>query len=160
MPRSEFTWLEDVEIERLSNPLEVLVSDDEAEYGYWLEVALDYPRELHASIANFPVVPEESYISTDMFYPLMTVGFNNNLSSERGKSNVYKSYRKHLLTQCVREYYNVFHYYMENYFLRMGMRLARVRFEIRFRQKSFLEPYISYNSGRRAEANSGIEKDY
>ena len=42
----------------------------------------------------------------------------------------------------------------------MGMRLVRVRSAIRFRQKRFVEPYIQYNSRRRAEARNAFEKDY
>ena len=42
----------------------------------------------------------------------------------------------------------------------MGMRLVRARSAIRFRQKRFVEPYIKYNSERRAAARNAFEKDY
>ena len=35
-----------------------------------------------------------------------------------------------------------------------------MRSAIRFRQKRFVEPYINYNSSRRAEARNAFEKDY
>ena len=40
----------------------------------------------------------------------------------------------------------------------MGMRLVRVRSAIRFRQKRFVEPYISHNSQKRAVARNAFMK--
>ena len=41
----------------------------------------------------------------------------------------------------------------------MGLRLGRVPSAIRFRQKRFVEPYIKYNSEKRALAHNAFEKD-
>lgn len=159
LPHSEFTWLEQAELEHLSkNPSEILKMEDEADYGYLFEVDLDYPSELHATTADFPLAPEGAYIEEDMFSPFMKTLFND-MCTQRGCDNKYQAYRKLLLTQYEKQYY-VCHYSILKFYLGMGMRLVRVRSAIRFRQKRFVEPYIKYNSERRAAARNAFEKDY
>ena len=63
------------------------------------------------------------------------------------------------MTQHPKEKY-VCHYVILKFYLSMGMRLVRVRSAIRFRQKRFVEPYIMYNSVKRASARNAFEKDY
>ena len=158
LPHSEFTWLAQDELEHLSNPSEILKLDNEADYGYLFEVDLDYPSELHAATADFPLAPESAYIETDMFSDFMKQLYEN-ICAARGCDTKYESYRKLLLTQYDKQYY-VCHYSILKFYLEMGMRLVRVRSVIRFRQKRFVEPYIKYNSSRRAEARNAFEKDY
>ena len=159
LPHSEFAWVEDSELERLSNPSEILKLEDEADYGYLFEVDLSYPSELHASTADFPLAPESGYIEEDMFSPFMR-SYYDALSAARGCASAkYRPYKKLLLTQYERESY-VCHYSILKFYLSMGMGLVRVRSAIRFRQKRFVESYIKYNSSKRAKARNAFEKDY
>ena len=158
LPHSEFTWVGQSELERLSNPSEILKLEDEADYGYLFEVDLEYPSELHATTADFPLAPEGAYIEEDMFSPYMS-SFYKSMCENRGCNNKYKPYRKLLLTHYDKDMY-VCHYSILKFYLQMGMRLVRVRSAIRFRQKRFVESYIKYNSSRRAEARNAFEKDY
>ena len=159
LPHSEFTWLEESELEHLSkNPSEILKMEDEADYGYLFEVDLDYPSELHATTVDFPLAAEGAYIEEDMFSPFMRRLYDD-MCTARNCKNKYQPYRKLLLTQYDKQYY-VCHYSILKFYLGMGMRLVRVRSAIRFRQKRFVEPYIKYNSKRRAEARNAFEKDY
>ena len=160
LPHSEFTWVGKTELEQLSSdPSEILKLEDEGDYGYLFEVDLDYPSELHAATRDFPLAPEAGYVEKDMFSPYMA-SFYKTLCSDRGcNGDKYVPYRKLLMTQYDKECY-VCHYSILKFYLRMGMRLVRVRSAIRFRQKRFVEPYIKYNSSRRAEARNAFEKDY
>ena len=158
LPHSEFTWVDADDLERLSNPSEILNLDDEADYGYLFEVDLDYPSELHATTADFPLAPEGGYIEYDMFSPFMT-SFYHDMCVARGCKDEYRPYRKLLMTQFEKQYY-VCHYSILKFYLSMGLRLVRVRSAIRFRQKRFVEPYIKYNSCKRAAARNAFEKDY
>ena len=158
LPHSEFTWVDSDELERLSNPSAILQLEDEADYGYLFEVDLEYPSELHATTADFPLAPENAYIEEDMFSPFMKQLYRD-MSAQRVCKQKYVGYRKLLLTQYEKHYY-VCHYSILKFYLEMGMRLVRVRSAIRFRQKRFVEPYIKYNSKRRAEARNAFEKDY
>ena len=159
LPHSEFTWLDQADLEHFSSdPSEILKLEDEAEYGYLFEVDLNYPSEIHAATADFPLAPEGAYIEADMFSPFMKSMYDD-MCVARGCNKKYVPYRKLLLTQYEKQYY-VCHYSILKFYLTMGMRLVRVRSAIRFRQKRFVEPYINYNSTRRAAARNAFEKDY
>ena len=158
LPHSEFSWVDQTDLERFSNAAEILKLKDEADFGYLFEVDLEYPKELHASTADFPLAPESDFVEEDMFSPFMK-SFYNDLCTTRGCDKKYKPYRKLLLSQYDKQYY-VCHYSILKFYLGMGMRLVRVRSAIRFRQKRFVESYIQYNSSRRALARNAFEKDY
>jgi hypothetical protein len=158
LPHSEFSWVAEDELKRLSDPAEIQNLDDEGDYGYLFEVDLKYPRELHESTKDFPLAPGGDNIEADMFSPFM-IEFYNRLCTARGCDKKYKGYRKLLLTQYDKEQY-ICHYSILKFYLKMGLQLTRVRSAIRFRQKRFVESYIRYNSSRRAQARNAFEKDY
>ena len=159
LPHSEFSWVADDELQRFaSNPHDILNIDDDADYGYLFEVDLEYPKELHAVTGDFPLAPESGLIESDMFSPFMTA-FYHDLCAARGVRHTYNAISKLLLTQYDKQYY-VCHYSILKFYLGMGMKLVRVRSAIRFRQKRFVEPYISYNSRKRASARNAFEKDF
>ena len=158
LPHSEFSWVDEDELKFLANPDNILKLDDDGDYGYLFEVDLEYPRELHTSTADFPLAPESSFVQEDMFSSFMKEYYSK-LCADRGCANKYKPYRKLLLTHYDKEYY-VCHYSILKFYIGMGMRLVRVRSAIRFRQKRFVEPYIKYNSSKRALARNAFEKDY
>ena len=51
LPHLEFSWLNKYELQRFSDPHQILNLDDEGDYGYLFEVDLVYPRELHETAA-------------------------------------------------------------------------------------------------------------
>jgi hypothetical protein len=132
--------------------------EDEGYYGYLFEVDLEYPREIHAATGDFPFAPESDFVNEDMFSPFMK-SYYASLCDARNATHKYAPYRKLLLTQYHKEKY-VCHFAILKFYLLMGMRLVRVRSAIRFRQKRFVEPYIRYNSVKRASARSAFERDY
>ena len=159
LPHSEFSWLDEEELKHFANSQHILDLEDEGEWGYLFEVDLSYPRELHTSTADFPLAPESGFIEEDMFSPFMKSYFTA-LCHARGKASCkYDPTRKLLLTQYDKEQY-VCHFSILKFYLLMGMGLKRVRSAIRFRQKRFVEPYIRYNSERRACAQNAFEKDF
>ena len=159
LPHSEFSWVEADDLQRFSSdPSKILQIDDEADYGYLFEVDLDYPNELHAATADFPLAPEKAYIERDMFSPFMSAFYHDMCVANESKDE-YKPYRKLLLTQYEKQYY-VCHYSILKFYLTKGLRLVRVRSAICFRQKRFVEPYIRHNSDKRALARNAFEKDY
>ena len=85
--------------------------------------------------------------------------FYHDLCAARGVENTYNGVSKLLMTQYDKDHY-VCHYSILKFYLGMGMKLVRVRSAIRFCQKRFVEPYISYNSRKRAAARNAFEKDF
>ena len=66
LPHSEFSYLDKDELQRFSDPHQILNLDDEGDYGYLFEVDLVYPRELHETTADFPLAPHHDYIEEDL----------------------------------------------------------------------------------------------
>ena len=158
LPHSEFSWVDAEGLKQFSDPQQILNLEDEGDYGYLFEVDLVYPRELHETTAAFPLAPEHDYIEEDMFSPFMK-SYYSSLCHARGVKDRYQCYRKLLMTQYDKERY-VCHYSILKFYIRMGLKLQRVHSAIRFRQKRFVEPYIKYNSEKRALARNAFEKDY
>ena len=71
----------------------------------------------------------------------------------------YKPCRKLLLTQYSKEHYIV-HFAILKFYLKMGLQLQAVHSIIKYRQKRWLEPYITYNSQQRAQSRNAFEKDF
>ena len=60
LPYGEFEWLGNV------NELNVMSIDEKSEIGYFLEVDLQYPDELHELHNDYPLAPEKLAVSSDM----------------------------------------------------------------------------------------------
>ena len=56
-----FKWLENID------KFDIMSIDDKSLIGYFLEVDLEYPEELHELHNDFPLVPEKLTVSNDMF---------------------------------------------------------------------------------------------
>ena len=154
LPHSEFTWLEGSDLEWFQNPDHILSLEDEGDFGYVLEVDLEYPSELHDSTADFPLAPESGLVTEEMFSPFMK-DLLSKVQQQRGTNSGYKPCRKLLLTQYDKEKY-ICHFVILKFYLQMGLKLVRVHNVIKFRQKAFLEPYIKYNSMKRAQARNNF----
>jgi hypothetical protein len=156
LPHSDFSWIEDNT--PFSQSDYILNLDDEGEWGYFLEVDLKYPLEIHEKTSDFPLAPESGMIAEDMFSDFMIKMYQTINENDKNKRK-YKSSRKLLLTQYDKYRYPV-HFKILKFYLKMGMKLEKVHHVIRFRQKRWLKPYIDYNSKKRSQAANDFEKDY
>ena len=115
------------------------------------EVDLEYPRELNAATADFPIAPKSDFINEEVF---SYYGF---LCNVLGDNNKYDAYRKLFLTQYDTDVCN---FTILKFYLQLGMKLGKVRSAIRLRQKHFAEPCIKYNTERRASVSNTFEKEF
>ena len=60
LPYREFEWLENVE------KFDVMPINEKKEIGYFLEVDLNYPDELHDVHNDYPLAPEKLAVTNDM----------------------------------------------------------------------------------------------
>ena len=60
LPYREFEWLENV------NELDVTSINKKSDVGYFLEVDLKYPDELHELHNDYPLAPEKLTVTNDM----------------------------------------------------------------------------------------------
>ena len=60
LPYGEFEWLENVD------RFDVNSINEKSEIGYFLEVDLEYPDELHELHKEYPLAPEKLVVTNDM----------------------------------------------------------------------------------------------
>ena len=161
LPHSNFVEMqpEDILI-TFPDEASILAIDKNGDEGFLFEVDLEYPTHIHDKTKDFPLAPESGEVTEEMLSPFMQqlykqIQENRNFSSDKP----YSSSRKLLLTQCDKEHY-VVHFAVLQFYLEMGLKIKKVHRVVRFTQKRFLEPYVSFNSERRAQARNSFEKDF
>ena len=58
LPYGRFKWLENID------KFDIMSISEKSSIGYFLEVDLEYPEELHELHNNFPLAPEKPAISS------------------------------------------------------------------------------------------------
>ena len=97
-----------------------------------LEVDLEYPKELHEEHNDYPLAPERLIID----------GTEKLIPNLRDK-----------------EKYVVHHEIMKLY-LQLGLKIKKIHRGIKFREKSWLKPYIEMNTELRKKGKNDFEKDF
>merc|ERR1712115_137949 len=118
------------------------------EDGYFLEVDLEYPEELHDFHDTYPCAPEklkieEKYLSDHQKEPGKKCGAK--FGSE-----------KLCLTLKPKEKY-ILHYRNLKQYLSLGLKLSKVHRVLKFKQSPWLKEYIDMNTQFRQEANNKFE---
>lgn len=129
LPVSNFKPLTDAEI-AVFTPQVIMLLHDELELGYYFDVDIDYPEELHDKHNDFPFLCERKVI--DKVEKLVC--------SLENKRNYHVHYRN--LRQA----------------LEHGLILKKINKGIKFRQAPILKTYIELNTRLRANSNSTFEK--
>lgn len=132
LPLDQFEWCTDTEFDREK----ILALDDDADHGYFFEVDLDYPVELHDKHNDYPFCAEKTKVPGS-------------------KGNI----KKLLLTLTNKRNY-VIHYTMLKMALQQGLVLKKVHRVLSFRQQKWLKPYIELNTDMRKNATNEFEKNF
>ena len=131
LPYKDFRWLKPKEIDRLNNGYATLAHAD-GEYGYIVEVDLEYPTHLHDSHNSYPLAPES-----------LKIGKVEKLVPNLRNKNRY-----------------VLHLANLQLYLDLGMKLTKVYKGITFKQKEWMAEYINLNTNLRTAAANDFEKDF
>ena len=148
LPVSDFKWLSDRELSSLN---EMSVEDD-ADIGYFLEVDLKYPDDLHDLHSDYPLAPEKMLISHDMLS-----SYQQQLKEDLG----YKPAKvEKLVPNLWDKTQYVIHYRNLKFYLTQGLKLQKIHRVLQFKQEPWLKPYIEVNTQLRAQATNDFEKDF
>ncbi|XP_046737970.1 uncharacterized protein LOC124406578 [Diprion similis] len=109
LPCSSFEWILDF------RQFDVFAITDEAEFGYLLEVDLEYPKELHEMHKDLPLCPEHCI------------------------PPISKSKQPKLMTTLLSKQNYVVHYRVLKQCLELGLKLAKIHRVLKFRQTPWLK---------------------
>ena len=98
---------------------------------------------------DYPVAPEKFEISQNMLS-----NYCSNIANEYGiKINK-------LVSNLVNKSKCVVHYRNLQFYLSLGMKLAKVNRILKFEQSDWLKKYIDFNTGKRKNAANSFEKAF
>ena len=148
LPVSDFKWVDEKDVKSFN----VMTVQDDADTGYFLEVDLEYPKELHDLHSDYPLAPEKMLISHEMLSP-----YQQQLKEDLG----YKPARVEKLVPNPwnKEKY-IIHYRNLKFYLAQGLKLQKIHRVLQFKQEASLKSYIQHNTQLRAAAKNDFEKDF
>ena len=120
--------------------------------GLILEVDLEYPPELHGLHNDYPLAPEKVTVK-----PEMLSDYSKGIL-EGEKMTIGKVQK--LIPNLYNKTKYVLHYRNLQLYLKLGMKLTKIHRALEFSQRKWLEPYIAFNTQKRAGAKNSFEKDF
>ena len=151
LPTGGFEWvdLENTSPEYWTNF--VLNLQDETDIGYFFEVDLKYPKELHDLHDQYPLAPEHVEIK-----PEMLSGHQKTLVKDL---KIKVGGNKLCLTlQDKKEY--ICHYRNLKFYLEKGLKIEKVSRVLQFDQSPWIKPYIDLNTRLRQESDNKFEEGF
>ena len=130
----------------------VLSTSKDADQGYFLEVDLAYPPELHPAHNDYPLAPEKLAVSKEQMSP-----YQQRLIDELGVASVTC---EKLVPNLMNKTRYVVHYRNLQLYLSLGMKLTKVHKFLKFSQCPWMALYITKNTQLRKTATNDFEKDF
>ena len=105
--------------------------------GYWLEVDLEYPDELHELHNDYPLAPEKLTVTNDIL--------SNYCKSIADKYEIKVGDIKKLIPNLANKTNYVVHYRNLQLYLSLGMKLTKIHKVLKFNQSDWMKKYIDFN---------------
>ena len=132
LPYGEFEWLENID------EFDINSINEKSDTGYFLEVDLEYPDELHELHNDYPLAPEKLAVSSDML--------SKYCKKIADKYKLKVSDVKKLIPNLGNKIKYVLHYKNLQLYLSLGMRLTKIHRILRFKQSDWMKNYIDFNT--------------
>ena len=146
LPYGGFKWLKNVD------NFDVNSVSENNPIGCILEVDLEYPDELHVLHNDYPLVPEKITISYDVLSD-----FCEKIADEYGiKVGDVKKFVPNLDNKT--NY--VLHYRNLQFYLSLGMKLAKIHKVLRLKQSDWMKKYIYFNTEKRTNTANSFEQNF
>ena len=146
LPYGEFEWLKNID------EFDVMSINKKSEIGYFLEVDIEYPDELHELHKNYPLASEKLAISSDMLSK-----YCKRIADEY---DIKVSNVKKLIPNLSNKTKYVLHYRNLQLYLSLGMKLTKIHRVLKFKQSDWMKKYIDFNTEKRKNATNDFEKDF
>ncbi len=149
LPYADFEWSDDIKNEK--DILNYVINDK----GYFLEVDLEYPKELHDLHSDYPLAPEIINVTADLVSEFSKDIYKH---YHEGK-NVQDEKTPKLILNLNNKYNYVVHIRNLQFYLEKGLKLLKIHRCLKFSQIEWLKPYIEFNNEKRTKAKNDFEKD-
>ena len=146
LPYGGFKWLKNID------GLDVDSVSEKSAIGYFLEVDLKYPDELHELHNDYPLAPEKLAVSSDML--------SKYCKKIADKYEIKVGDVKKLISNLGNKTNYVVHYTNLQLYLSLGMKLTKIHRVLKFKQSGWMKKYIDFNTEKRTNAANSFEKDF
>ena len=146
LPYSGFEWLENID------KFDVMSINEKNPIGYFLEVDLEYPKELHELHNDFPLAPEKLAVSNNMLSK-----YSKKIGDE---FEIKVGDVKKLIPNLGNKTNYVAHYRNLQLYLSLGMKLTKIHRVSKFNRSHWMNKYIDFNTKKRMKAAYDFEKDF
>ena len=146
LPYGEFGWLEN------TDEFDINLINEKSDTGYFLEVDLDYPDNLHKLHNDYPLAQKKCAISSDMI--------SKYCKEIADKYKIKVGDVKKFISNLGNKIKYVLHYKNVQLYLSLGMRLAKIYRGLKFKQSDWMKKYIDFNTEIRKNADNDFEKDF
>ena len=120
LPYGEFKWLKNVD------ELDVMSINEKSEIGYFLEVDLKYPDELHDLHNDYPLAPEKLAVTNEML--------SKYCKSIADKYDIKVGNVKKLIPNLGNKTKYVLHYKNLQLYLSLRMKLTKIHKVLKFKE--------------------------
>ena len=146
LPCGRFKWLKNID------KFDIMSINDKSPIGYFLEVDLEYPDELHELHNDYPLAPEKLAVSSDML--------SKYCKEIADKYEIKVGDVKKLIPNLGNKTNYVVHYKNLQLYLSLGMKLTKIHRVLKFKQSDWMKKYIDFNTEKRKNAANDFEKDF
>ena len=141
----KFEWVKNID------ELDFMSINKKRDVGYFLEVDLEYPNELHELHNDYPLAPEKLAASNTMLS-----AYCKKIADE---FDIKVSNVKKLIPNLNNKTKYVLHYRNLQLYLPLGMKLTKIHRALQFKQSDWMKRYIDFNNEKRKNAANDFEKD-
>ena len=146
LPYKEFEWAENV------YGFNVNSTNEKSEIGYFFEVDVEYPDELHELHNDYPLAPEKLVVTNDMF--------SKYCKEVADKYDMKFDDVTKLIPNLSNKSKFVLHYRNLQLYLSSGMKLIKIHRVLKFKQSDWMKKYIDFNTEKRKHSANDFEKDF
>ena len=146
LPYGEFEWLENFD------EFDVNSINEKSEIGYFLEVDLEYPDELHELHNDYPLAPEKLAVTNDML--------SKYCKEIADKYDIKVGDVKKLIANLGNKTKYVLHYRNLQLYFSLGIKLTKIHRALKFKQSDWMKKYADFNTEKRKNATNDFEKDF
>ena len=132
--------------------LDINSINEKSEIGYFLEVHLEYPDELHELHNDYSLAPEKLTASSDML--------SKYCKEIADKYEIKVGDVKKLIPNLGNKTKYLPHYRNLQLYLFLGMKLTKVHRILEFKQSDWMKKYVDFKTKKRMNGANDFEKDF